>query len=69
MALFDAASQRRELVFRTRRAVLTTDECAAVLQEVCDAPAFTFHLVFMLIISVPGVWLSEDSFASACSDV
>ena len=35
VALFDEKSQRREIVFRTRKPLLTTDECAAVLQEVC----------------------------------
>jgi hypothetical protein len=35
VALFDENSQCREVVFRTRKPLLTADECQAVLQEVC----------------------------------
>ena len=34
LALFDPATQRRRLVWRTKRALLTAPECAAVLAHV-----------------------------------
>ena len=42
VALFDEKSQCGEIVFRTRKSLLTADECQAVLQEVCLCNATLF---------------------------